>query len=100
MTASIPNLRHRAWNLANDAVNYINKINDIIYQDMLSKPKILKEIDDEKQNDVSFSYVQELIDKAKVNLANLKTRAEFIDYIYKKHKETSDKFNNIKGNIS
>lgn len=95
--ASLPELRHRAWIIANNTIEYINKTNEIFYSGLNNKPAPLEKIEKEEVNNITFIYIQELVNKAK-NILTFETLSEIanlVDYVQKKHKETLQKYKNL-----
>ncbi len=92
MTTSVQELRKRAWDLANNSIRSINKINEILYEGMKKKPEVLKNIDNEEIDNFKVEYVKKLLDITTTNYENLKSRTKMIDYIFNKHNELKNKY--------
>ena len=87
MASNIPVLRHRAWNLSNNAINNINTINAVLYKNMTYRPDVLEAFENENINDVSIQYLGYLVSKANEYLKILKETYKVFDYINLKHNE-------------
>lgn len=91
--ASIEDLRHRAWDLSNKSVKYINAINSIVYQNVENKPVQIEPIAPEEINNYSLEYIEKLILQANEKVKTLKQPLDIIKYINEKHNECIYKYN-------
>ena len=58
--STIPDLRKRAWSLANSSINLINSLNEIIYEGSEKKPPTV-DIKPEDTSSISLQYIHRII---------------------------------------
>ena len=96
MTASIEELRNRAWNVANNITSYNAKFIEVLYRGMNNKPKIIT-LPPEDTRDYSIQYIRDLIQTANENFKSLNSSTNMLNYISVKHNECKVKYEQLKG---
>ena len=93
---NIPELRRNAWNTANSAINCLNKLNSVLYQDMVYVPESNPQLEIEDKSNISLKYIKSLNSIASSYLQKLEISSSMFDYINNKHIECHEKYVRLK----
>ncbi len=93
---NIPELRSNAWNTANNAINCLNKLNSVLYQDMVYIPESNSQLEIEDKSNISLKYIRSLNSMASSYLKKLEISSSMFDYINNKHIECNEKYLRLK----
>jgi hypothetical protein len=88
-TITIPNLRKRAYILANNSIDAINSLNDVIYEGSPNKPGKL-ENKPEDLNNISLKYIQDGIDIYNIHIEEIKQKKDYLVSLQNKSQECMD----------
>lgn len=91
--STIPDLRRRAYILANKSINNLNSLNNLIFTD--NAPTPIENIEEDISN-ISLDYIQKGIDVVNQYLPDISVKFSFVNKVSLKHKECLDAFNSSK----
>lgn len=91
--STIPDLRRRAYILANKSINNLNSLNNLIFTD--NAPTPIENIEEDISN-ISLDYIQKGIDVVNQYLPDISVKFSFVNKISLKHQECLDAFNSSK----
>jgi hypothetical protein len=95
-TTSISNLRYRAWQLANKAIDTINNLNDIIYEGSPNKPPKIPNKTEDTSN-INLQYIQDGIDLFKSYLYEINHKKNYLNSLHGKNNECKNALTQLIG---
>lgn len=90
--STIPDLRRRAYILANNSINDLNSLNGLIFTE--NTPTPIQNVEEDTSN-ISLDYIQKGIDIANQYLPDIYVKFSFVNQISLKHQECLDAFNSL-----
>jgi hypothetical protein len=93
-TATIADLRHRAWNLANRSIDTLNNLNEVIFDGSSNKPEKIENRAEDLSN-INLQYIQDGIDIFNRQLAEINQKKDYLVSIQDKNKECLDALTQI-----
>ena len=94
--STIPDLRKRAWSIANSSINLLNNLNDIIFEDSSKKPAKI-EFKPEDTSVISLQYIQDGIDIYNVNKNEISQKTSYLQSLIDKNQECKSALTQLVG---
>ena len=85
-TPTISNLRYRAWQLANKAIDTINNLNDVIFENSPNKPPRVGN-KQEDTNNINLQYIQDGVDLFNSYLYEINHKRNYLISLHEKNNE-------------
>ncbi len=89
VSPTIADLRHRAWILANKAIDTVNNINEVIYEGLTNKPARIENKPEDTTN-IKLQYIQDGIDVYNSYLSEIGIKNDYFLMLQNKNKECMD----------
>ncbi len=91
---TIPDLRIRIISILNDSINILNRLNDIIFEDIEGKPNFIPVIEEELNN-ISLEYLINKINLCRSFMNEIKEKKSYIYTIRTKNNECHSKLKEV-----
>ena len=94
--STIPDLRKRAWSIANSSINLLNNLNAIIFEDSANKPSTI-DIKPEDTSIISLQYIQDGIDIYNVYNNEISQKTTYLQSLIDKNQECKSALTQLVG---